>query len=515
MVILSLFCFFTLMKLYWKTLQWQSSFELDWLELQGICDDTRLLKEGNAFFAYDGLQHQASDFCFEALQKKASAVFIDNKHKNQITENLLFKKHLPIFFGNNFLQQAGRTMQAITQVASQEISVVGVTGTNGKTTIANCIFQMYAPYASYLGTIGQKISSFPVQEKNLTTPSAAHIHNFLFQSAQHKVKIATLECSSHGIVQGRVEGIDWQFLIFTNLSQDHLDFHQNMEEYFLAKRQLFLQAIHAKQKLMPIFFINTDDSFGKRLYNELKENEGKQDNWYQVFDYGFFAQHYQIVSHLPHKNGYQFSLKIDGKEHLFQTRFLGTFNVSNLTAVIALAHFHEKIQTLQQWNELKERIYKLTPVSGRMEVLTKANFSVVVDYAHTPDALQKAIQTIAQIKPNRIICVFGCGGDRDTKKRPLMGKVAEQFADIVIITNDNPRTEPPEQIAQDIVLGMQNSHRAKIILDREQAIVHALQNAQKDDFILVAGKGHEQYQIFGKEKVYFSDQAVIQNWKPK
>lgn len=500
------------MRLNWKALQWQSSFEEEQVEVQGICDDTRKLKEGNAFFGYDGLQHQASEFCFEALDKKASAVFLDDKHKDKIKKHPRFKEQLPIFFGKNFLQQSGQTMQAITKVSNHEIAIVGITGTNGKTTIADCLFQMYYPHSSYLGTIGKKISHLPTTEENLTTPSAAHIQSFLWQSTKQKIKLSAIECSSHGIVQGRIAGIDWQFLIFTNLSQDHLDFHETMEEYYEAKKQLFLQPISSLKKPSAIF-INTDDSFGKRLYDELKDLKNQPIK--QVFDYGFAAQHYQIISHIPNRSGYRFSLRVQNKEHFFKTNFLGNFNVYNMTAVIALAHVYGNIHSMQQWSKLKERVEKLIPVSGRMEIIDKDKFAVAVDYAHTPDALQKALQTILEIKPNKVICVFGCGGDRDKKKRPLMGQTAEELSNYVVLTNDNPRTETPEKIIQDIVAGMKAPQKAKVILNREQAIIHALDFAQENDFILVAGKGHEQYQIFGKEKIYFSDQAVIQKWQPK
>lgn len=531
-------------KILWQNLGWESLYSFPQIDVKGICDDTRLLQEGNAFFAYDGNRYLAKDFCFVALEKKAAAIFLDKKYQSEIYNDKRFEKQLPIFFSENFLTDAGYTMQAALNFPAQKMSCVGITGTNGKTTIADSLFQLYFPHSSYLGTIGSKIGKQDLQAGNLTTPPAAGVHNFLAESFSYNLdssvqSLCALECSSHGIVQGRVSGIDWQFLIFTNLSQDHLDFHQGMEHYYLAKKKLFTDWLatdisHGTPKTSAAL-INTNDPYGKRLYNELQELRSSSSAVYNIYSYGFadannFKIDFPILSFEADFHGYNFVLEIHKHKIHFTSKFLGKFNVYNLTAVIALAVLRENLQTKEELEHLSERIQTLAPVSGRMEVLpqllslgangkganekgtSEKKFSAVVDYAHTPDALKKALLSLQEMKPQKIITVFGCGGDRDKKKRPLMGEIASRLSQKVIVTNDNPRSEEPQAIADDIIKGIKNNVNVEIILDRKQAIHHALNIAETNDIVLVAGKGHEDYQILKTGKIFFSDQKIIQEY---
>lgn len=595
------------MKIDWQALGWLSSFKQQILQVESVCDDSRRLQKGAAFFAYDGVRYMAKDFCFEALQKGAAAVFLDGKYRKSISTHPNFHSGLPIFFSppvsdandntkdsnkETYLFFAAYTMQALLGFPANKLLTVGVTGTNGKTTIANSLYELYAPRSSFLGTIGKKIAELPHEDFGLTTPSAAGVQNFLAQSVLHNVRLATIECSSHGILQGRVAAIPWKFLIFTNLTQDHLDFHHDMESYYLAKKKLFVEAATSadvyKQKflaesinyenkiseyinkfnreekgLQTCSIINIDDAYGLRLYNELKTETSLR-----VYAYGFgntdeninFRPDFHLQSFSADFNGYRFTLAFpclafskktsDANKHKknslanneqsvmvhetddeqtessavpqvpVTSRFLGKFQVYNLTAVMAAA-------VLMDWDlykrnatslhELAQKISHLQAAKGRMQVLFKT-CPVVVDYAHTPDALQKALETLAEMKPKKIFCVFGCGGERDPKKRPLMGAIAARLAQHIIITNDNPRSEEPSVIAKQILQGAckeaNEQNTIEVLLDRKKAIESALEKADSQDIVLVAGKGHEEYQILNEGKILFSDQRIIVEYKP-
>ena len=391
--------------------------------------------------------------------------------------------------------------QACSQLATafygypaQQLKLVGVTGTNGKTTITHLIefflTQAQLPTA-LMGTLYTRWAGFE-QTSAHTTPFAPELQYQLAAARKAGAEVGVMEVSSHALVQGRVMGCPFSVAVFTNLTQDHLDFHRDMEDYFAAKALLF-----TPEYLQGRAVINADDPYGQRLIRQI--NPGSV--WrYSVHDATDSDLWMSGLSYEP--AGVSGVLHTPKGEVAFQSPLVGQYNLANLLAAVgAVLHLGMDLQLIASV------LPKFPGVPGRMEQvqISTQDVSVIVDYAHTPDGLENLLGAARPFISGKMICVFGCGGDRDRTKRPKMGQIAAQLADVVIVTSDNPRTENPERILQDILAGIQSPIEPVVICDRATAIRTAILQAQPGDGILIAGKGHEDYQILGTEKIHFDD----------
>ncbi|HDR0641857.1 UDP-N-acetylmuramoyl-L-alanyl-D-glutamate--2,6-diaminopimelate ligase [Pasteurella multocida] len=470
------------------------------IELTDMILDSRAVKQGCLFVALQGHQVDGRQYIPQAIAKGASAVLAETEDVQQHLSTKI-EQGVPIIS----FYQLGSHLSALAGLfydnPSHKLTLVGVTGTNGKTTISQLLAQwttLLGHRSAVMGTIGNGLLG-QIKEATNTTGSAVEVQASLADFVTQGADFTAIEVSSHGLVQHRVEALAFDVAIFTNLSRDHLDYHQSMENYALAKKRLFTE-LHSQYQI-----INADDSVGQTWLQE-------QPNAVAVSCQADFQPH---QAHWLKATAIQFSQK--GARIQFESSWgkgelhsalIGQFNVSNLLLVFAtLLSLGYNIETLMK------TVPQLTGVCGRMERLSASNQpTAIVDYAHTPDALEKALQAARLHCQGKLWCVFGCGGDRDRGKRPLMAKIAEQFADHVIVTDDNPRTESAAQIVQDILAGFEHPQHVEVCHARDQAIIQALQKADSDDVVLIAGKGHEDYQIIGTQKQHFSDQETVQQY---
>jgi len=377
---------------------------------------------------------------------------------------------------------------------SRALKLVGVTGTNGKTTTSHLIeyfLQASQRPTALLGTLYTRWSGFQ-QTALHTTPFAPELQQQLGAARDAGNQYAVMEVSSHALAQGRVKGCEFACAVFTNLTQDHLDFHETMEEYFTAKALLF-----EEHYLQGRAILNREDPYGRKLIERLSPA--------QVFTYAVNDHesdfHTRDLTYGP--NGVQGTLVTPQGAFPFISPLVGQFNLANLLAALA-AGTHLGLDPQAMLQALPHFI----AVPGRMErvqIQPDQDISVIVDYAHTPDSLENAIKAFRPFVQGQLICVFGCGGDRDRTKRPIMGKIAAELADMAVVTSDNPRTEDPEQILGDILIGIAPEKKPLVLADRATAIRQAIREARPGDGVLIAGKGHEDYQILGTEKVHFDD----------
>ncbi len=461
--------------------------------------DSRIMNSGDLFFGYDGLSRSVLDYLDSVLEKRPAAVFLENSHADSIRGKYPGTK-IPFFFKPDFRKASHQFIAHRMDYPFLKMRMLAVTGTNGKTSLAWYDYQMREK-SVYIGTIGM-FRDDTVDDSGMTTPDFLRVMQFLEKSAGEGAQSVSMEVSSHALDQDRLWGLEWDYLVFTNLTQDHLDYHSDMEQYFHAKLKLFANALTQKGK-KPVFIINADDEYGKRIM-DIFRNSGVK-----ILSYGKKENsHFQIMNIQVAMDGYSFDLKISGeKSGIFPVNLplIGEFNIYNILPVM-VAGFHsgESMETLV------EKVRNIRPAPGRMEKIPIGkNRLAVVDYAHTPDALRKGLITLRELNPSRLVCVFGAGGDRDRKKRPLMGQAVDELSDYGIITSDNPRTENPLAIMEDVRSGFLDSSRYEMIEDRKSAIRKGLSILPENGILYIAGKGHENYQIIGKEKIYFCDPEVV------
>ncbi|MDU8924106.1 UDP-N-acetylmuramoyl-L-alanyl-D-glutamate--2,6-diaminopimelate ligase [Pasteurellaceae bacterium LIM206] len=462
--------------------------------------DSRSVKKGCLFVAVKGHTADARQYIPQAIRAGASAVL---KQADLPAEHLQvrFERNVPVISYYQLVEHLSALADKFYDYPSQKLTLVGVTGTNGKTTIAQLLAQwsrILGHTTGVMGTIGNGLFGRVKPAAN-TTGSAVEVQANLADFVAQGADFAAMEVSSHGLVQHRVEAVHFAAGIFTNLSRDHLDYHRTMENYAAAKKRLFTELDCHRQ------IINADDEIGLQWLAELPDAVAvscnpsfstDQKQWLKATDIRFNPQGARVQFVSGWGNG-------EIESHL-----IGAFNVSNLLLVFAtLLSLGYPLELLVQTAP------QLTGVCGRMEMITAADkATAIVDYAHTPDALEKALQAARVHCHGKLWCIFGCGGDRDAGKRPMMAKIAERLADEVIITDDNPRTEDHKKIMADIVQGFDRADKVQIIYDRETAIATALQSAVSNDVVLIAGKGHEDYQIIGTRKHHFSDQETVKKY---
>ena len=454
----------------------------------GLSCDSRSAEPGNLFFALAGSRENGGSFVHAATERGAIGVVAD-----QELEGL----SIPLVRVPAAREAMADIANAFYNFPSSSLAVAGVTGTNGKTTTAWIIRHLCERVGRACGLIGTIEYVLPgiIEKASHTTPESLDLERLLAQMRDGGFRAASLEVSSHALVQQRVRGVEFDAAIFTNLTQDHLDYHGTMDEYFEAKSHFFtMLAGQTRKKGRAI--VNSDDRYGRRLLDRIGSHP--------VITYGQGSNCNFRASDIHYSSvGTVFRLDAKGRSYLVRTPLIGLFNVYNtLAAVAAVASMGLELR------RVVAAAATIPQVPGRVQrVPGHRNFQAYVDYAHTPDALENILKVLRQLTPARLITVFGCGGDRDRSKRPLMAAAAEQYADRVIITSDNPRSEDPLAIIRDAETGLRGSSH-EVYVDRESAIRRAVELAGQNDIILVAGKGHENYQESAIGRTPFDDVSV-------
>ncbi|MDR0956486.1 MAG: UDP-N-acetylmuramoyl-L-alanyl-D-glutamate--2,6-diaminopimelate ligase [Endomicrobium sp.] len=470
----------------------------DDVNVTGISYDSRTISKDCAFFALPGHNTDGRKYINEAIKKGASVVITDLKYDlisavQVVVENIFI--FMAVFCAKFY------------NYPDRELNIIGITGTNGKTTIAYMIESIFAGAGidcGVIGTINYRYKENVISALN-TTPQSPDIYKIMRDMIDNGVKYLVMEVSSHALSLHRVYGIDFDTVVFTNLTQDHLDFHKTMNNYFKAKSMLFIGSRTDVKRNKKYAIINADDKYGKKLSKVTVNSEVKL---YAIEDkeVEFKAENVEMTS-----NGGKFDLLFGDKRAKVNIKHIGLHNIYNALAASAVS-----ICNGISFNKIAEGLSASKQVPGRLEKIDTKNFGfdVILDYAHTNDALKNVLCALKKMHPKRIITVFGCGGDRDRTKRPVMGKIAVEMSDFVFVTSDNPRTEDPNNIALDIEVGIKKTYRNnyKVIIDRENAIREAIMMANKGDVILLAGKGHETYQVIGTQRVHFSDIEIANKY---
>ena len=451
-----------------------------------LVSDSRKAAPGAVFAAYPGEMRDGRDFIPQAVVQRVDGVLWEEDHYQW--DPVLT---IPNAGVAGLKTRIGEIAAHIYGEPSQALHMIGVTGTNGKTSVAHWIAQTLSQQGRKTAVIGTVGNGFPgaLTPTLNTTPDAIELQQRLANYRQQGAAACAMEVSSHGLVQGRVNGTAFDVAVLTNLSRDHLDYHGDMDSYAAAKARLF------DWPGLGWVVLNVDDAFGQRLERETRPA--------RVAGYGF--QRGAVVAEKLHlsQSGLHLHVHTDWGKADFDAPLLGRFNAANLLAVLTTLLVSDV-----KLDEACKALAHITPPPGRMQTLGGDEHPlVVVDYAHTPDALEKVLATLREIvSGGRLICVFGCGGNRDKGKRPLMGKVASKGSDEVWVTCDNPRNEDPSHIIDDILAG--TSGKPHVELDRARAIFEAIGGAHHGDVVLIAGKGHEAYQEIAGERLPFSDVAV-------
>ena len=479
------------------------------IEISGIACDSKTVKPGCLFIALKGAKVNGADFIDEAINRGAIAVLLDSENYNLPAGNGLKPFPANIFKrGNTFIYVKdarlglAQASQAYFGDSSSKMRIVGVTGTNGKTTITylmESIFKSRNEDVGVIGTVNYRFGRRSIPSVN-TTPNSLELYSLLSSMQKEKIKNCIMEISSHSLEQGRVDTFQFDAAIFTNLTREHLDFHKNMDDYLKAKLKLF-----QKIKKGGFAVINIDDPAAGKIIEKVKV-EAKA----KIITYGIDCEADITAKNIQLScDGLKFQLGVAKRSFApieIKSNLIGRHNIYNILASIGAS-----LVIGMDLADIKKGIEALKGLPGRLENIDCGqNFSVYVDYAHTEDGLTNVLKSLRELKPARLISVFGCGGDRDRAKRPEMGKISTELSDIVFITSDNPRTEEPMAIINEIIKGIGAKKDNYIIeLDRFNAIKKAVLEAREGDIVLIAGKGHETYQIFKDTTVPFDDREVV------
>jgi UDP-N-acetylmuramoyl-L-alanyl-D-glutamate--2,6-diaminopimelate ligase len=488
------------------------------IPVQGIASDSRLLQHGFLFLAVQGMSSHGLDYLLQAKQAGVCAIAWDTSTGADPGEI-----GIPAIAVDDLAGKLGELANRYYGRPSEQLKVIGVTGTNGKTTVAWLIAQaqqILGERCAYLGTLGYGVDSVD-RAAGMTTPAAIELHGHLADFVAAGATSAAIEVSSHALTQGRVDGVRFDTAIFTNLTRDHLDYHADMREYFESKAQLFL-ACHPKDRI-----VNVDSEYGVQLAGQCGEDVVSVSTRPDRAPNG--RPHVFVRSIVATEQGFDVAFVSSWGECNFTLQLPGDFNVAN--AVLVLALFLKKGVPLQVACDVMSQLsappgrmqrvavdavdrssqcVAVDAVDRSLQCVTKDGPTVFVDYAHTPDALDVALRALRAHCHGKLWCVFGCGGDRDKGKRPEMGKVAEQLSDRVVVTTDNPRSEDTQAILDDILTGLADTGKATVIEDRAAAIAWAIEQAADNDVVLIAGKGHENYQESNGERIAFSDYAIAE-----
>lgn len=458
--------------------------------VKNITSDSRNVKSGSLFLAYPGDKADGRHYIAEAITNGASAVIWDSENFEWNAKWDIENK--PI---KQLRLQAGNIASQFYNNPSEKLWMIGVTGTNGKTSISQWLSQCFNHLGNKTAVIGTLGNGLPNQlsPTTNTTPDAVLLHEMLADYVRQEVKTVAMEVSSHGLHQGRVRGVYFDVAVLSNLTRDHLDYHGSIKDYADAKRGLFVGSD------LKVAVLNCDDKFGQEIEEELA-NVGTP-----VLSYGIDCGAVRATElHFENTHFAFYAITPYGSAPV-KANLIGRFNMYNVLAVLATL-----LASKVSLEDAVEAISHIQSAAGRMQQLGGGDLPlVVVDYAHTPDALEKVLRTLRAQASTKLICVFGCGGNRDAGKRGLMGKIASEIADAVVVTSDNPRGEAPEAIIHAIVGGMHGNYA--IEEDRAKAISIAILTAKPNDIVLIAGKGHEDYQEIAGKKHHFSDVEQAQN----
>ena len=444
--------------------------------------DSRKVNKGDIFVALPGTTVDGHDYVTKAYELGATKAIVEHKVDCPIEQEVVSdtNKWLTDYVSEHYAKEVN------------EMTLLGVTGTNGKTTTAYLTYQILNKLGNktgYIGTIGYYLPDKDFIELPNTTPNILDLYELLLEAKEDGCKTVMMEVSSHALHQERVKGLIYKTAAFTNLTQDHLDYHKTMEAYLEAK-QLILKQLDGPM------IVNADDPCANK--------------WEEAYDntltFGKNGKDYKIIDYKDTDKGTYIKFSTPEKEYEVETNLRSTFNVYNyLTALSLINNIGYSVE------EILKVTPEIYPPKGRCEIIKVKDGEAVIDYAHTPDAVEKIIDAFTENKKGRVITIVGCGGDRDPKKRPIMGNIATEKSDYVILTSDNPRTEDPKKIMDDILAGV-HTDNYEVELDRPTAIVKALDMIKKNDVVLILGKGHEDYQIIGHEKIHLDDAEQVQNY---
>ena len=452
-------------------------------DISGICYDSRKAAPGSLFVAIKGFESDGHRFIPKAKELGASAIICQDVPEVDIPYVQVADSRMALalasreFFGN----------------PASEMTVIGITGTSGKTSssylIKHLLESKLGAKVGLIGTNGNMIGDEHIHSEH-TTPESYELHNLFRQMKDAGCSHVVMEVSSHSLTLSRVGGMEFDVALYTNLSQDHLDFHKDMEDYAAAKQKLFSMCKKA--------CVNADDKWAKFMVEKaacpvLSFSAESNDAELTANDIRLSAE------------GVRFAAVYDNAISMTRLKIPGHFSVLNALGVMAVG-----LSLGLSLEECSDAMADAEGVKGRLEVVpTDGDYSIIIDYSHKPDALEKVLKILRPITKGRLMCLFGCGGDRDKLKRPIMGRISEELADLSIVTSDNPRTEEPMAIIEEIVSGMSKKNSYKIICDREEAIRWAIDNAMPGDVILLAGKGHEDYQVVGHEKRHMDEREIV------
>lgn len=454
-------------------------------QIEDIVIDSRKVKKNSVFICINGENQNGHDYAKAAEENGACAIVAEEK----------VPCNIPVIMCENTKIEMAKISSEFYGEPEKKLKIVGITGTNGKTTVSYLTKKILEVAGKKVGIIGTNeilVGDEPVgiTSSTPTTPNSLELHQIFAKMLKMGAEYVVMEVSSHALDLHRVYGISYEVGVFTNLTRDHLDYHKTMENYFLAKSKLF--------EISKIGVINTDDEYGNRLTDIAP---------CKVLAVGTKGAELLAKDIEIEASGVKFTVCYGGEENKVSLAISGMFSVYNALSAIGTA--------LTLGIDIKTAVGALSVaagVKGRLEnVPTDTDFSVIIDYAHTPDGLLNVLNTVNSYKKGRVISVFGCGGDRDNTKRPIMGEIGARLSDIAIITSDNPRTEEPEKIIEQITSGIK-SGEYKVIVNRKEAIGYALSTAKKDDIVLLLGKGQETYQIIGKEKTHFDEREIVKEF---
>ncbi len=454
------------------------------VSITGITHDSRKVENGSLFVAIKGFSVDGHDHIENAIKRGAVALVVDHDVPFELTQIVIHD-----------------TRSALSELsyeyygcAYNNFEITGITGTNGKTTMTHLLYQLAEKAGmspALIGTLGIRTKD-GLLEGERTTPESSELAKNFYKLDKQGISTLFMDVSSHAIALKRVQGLRFDAAIFTNLTQDHLDFHPTMEDYFETKAKLFENMKPGARGI-----INIDDHYGQRLYKELEIGKISYSVENDIADYYFKELNVNV-------NGIKGILVTPESELNITASLLGRFNAENIAGSIAA------------WQQLYPKVeidfdhLHFNPVPGRMEMIATGKATAVIDYAHTPDAMEKALKAASELKNRReIITVFGCGGDRDKAKRPIMGKIAEKYSDKIILTNDNPRNEEPRTISEEILKGIENKNIAKIDQNRKKAISEAWKASSPGDILMILGKGAETYMEIKGHKLPFNDKEII------
>ena len=439
--------------------------------------DSRLVTKGKTFVAIKGYTVDGHDYINQAIEN--GATFIISEKDLDITVPYLKVKDTEKYIEQKLEEEYSSNFK--------DLKIIGVTGTNGKTTTCYLIYQMLKELnkkAAYIGTIGFYLND-EIRELPNTTPDILSLYKLIMEAKEKEVEYIIMEVSSHALSLSRIAGINFDVAAFTNLSQDHLDFHKDMIDYLNAKKLIIN---HLKQK--GTLIVNLDEETSKEFIFKNKLTIGKNGD-YKITNYNYN----------PDSTDLEFTFK--NNTYKVKTNLINEFNIYNY--LMSLAILNNLDIPIEDIIKITNKVY---PPRGRCETIKVNDSYAVIDYAHTPDAVEKIIKAYKELNVGKVITVLGCGGDRDPKKRPIMGDIATSLSDKVIFTSDNPRTEDPKKILEDITKNNKSTNY-EVIIDREKAIIKGINQLNKNDFLLILGKGHENYQIIGTEKIHFDDAEIV------